>query len=210
MAACCLLSGVLVVGCDSVIPSSATASPGSSGALDSGAATIGPPPSFGPPPSPTPPDSSSPITLDPTLLAFLPPAIDGIPVVEDLDVASEALLDPTLPNIATGANAAVAVDAGNGNLVTAWVVRLRDGAFGDEAFRQWRESYDEGACNAGGGVLGSAEAEIGGRNTFITSCVAAFRTYHVWLEEQNVLISATSIGEGRFGEKLMASLRVPE
>jgi hypothetical protein len=40
--------------------------------------------------------------------------------------------------------------------------------------------------------------------------VAALRTYHVWLKERDVLVSASSIGEGRFGEKLMSTLRVPE
>ena len=111
--------------------------------------------------------------------------------------------------MAEAADAAVAVDPGGGNLVVAWVVRLRDGAFGEEAYRQWRESYDEGACTAAGGIVGNAQAEIGGRNTYITSCVAALRTYHVWLEEQDMLVSASSIGEGRFGEKLMAGLQVP-
>lgn len=205
------LAALLVLACESTTSGPRTAPPG--GGTDapvSGAPTFGPPASFGPPPSPTPPDDTSPVTLDPALLAYLPEAIDGVPVQEDLDVAAEALLDPTLPTIASAVNAAVAVDAGSGNLATAWVVRLRPGKFGEEAYRQWRDSYDEGACSAAGGVVGHAEAEIGGRNTYITSCVAALRTYHVWLEDQGVLISASSIGDGRFGERLMASLRVPE
>ena len=82
-------------------------------------------------------------------------------------------------------------------------------AFG-ESVRAVAHSYDEGACAAGGGILGNAQADLGGRNTYITSCVAALRTYHVWLEEQNVLISASSIGDTRFGEKLMSTLVVPE
>ena len=55
-------------------------------------------------------------------------------------------------------------------------------AFGDEAFRQWRDSFDQGACAAGGGVIGNAEATLGGRQTFIASCVGGMHTYHVYLE----------------------------
>ena len=205
------LATLLVLGCNPVLPSGATPPPG--GASDAPASARGsapPPASYGPPPSPTAPDDASPITLDPTVLEYLPVSIDGVPVQEDFDVAGEALLDPALPSIATAVDAAVAVDTGTGNLVTAWVVRVRPERFGDEAFRQWRDSYDEGACSAAGGVVGTAEAEIGGRNTYITSCVAPLRTYHVWLEEENVLVSASSVGDDRFGEKLMSSLRVPE
>jgi hypothetical protein len=171
-------------------------------------ATIRPPTSFGPPPSPTAPDDATPVVLDTNLLTVLPAAIDGIEVKEDADAAAQALGDKTLPQIATAVDAAVAVDAGNGNLVYALVVRLRPGAFGDEAFRQWRDSYDQGAC-AAGGVAGNAEATLGGRRMFITSCVTGLRTYHVWLKEQGIVISASSIGADRFGEKLIAALQVP-
>lgn len=181
-----------------------------------GTAAVGPtaatftdqPASFGPPPSESP-DESTPLTLQPGLIAVLPASIDAVPVREDGDVASEALQDTELPKIATGLDAAVAVDTGTGNLVTAWVVQLKPGAFGDEAYRQWRDSYDEGACNAAGGIVGRAQATLGGRDTYVTSCVAALRTYHVWLRDQGILISASSIGDGRYGEKLMSTLRVP-
>ena len=172
-------------------------------------ASILPPTSFGPPPSPTAPDDASPLVVDATLLAFLPPAVDGLAVTEDADAAAEALGDRGLPQIATALDSAVVVDAGNGNLVYALVVRLRPTAFGAEAFRQWRDSYDQGACAAAGGVVGNAEATLGGRQTFITSCVGGMHTYHVWLKEQGIVISASSIGAGRFGEKLITALQVP-
>jgi hypothetical protein len=165
------------------------------------------PASFGPPPSESP-DESTPLTLQPALLGVLPATIDETPVQEDGDVAAEALQDPAMPRIASGLDAAVAVDTATGNLVTAWVVQLKPGAFGDEAYRQWRDSYDEGACNAAGGIVGRAQATLGGRETYVTSCVAALRTYHVWLRDQDLLISASSIGDGRYGEKLMSTLRV--
>ncbi len=207
-----LLAAVLVGACGSTGPTPSVEVPDrqTDAVGPSGGSTDAPIGTMGPPPSPSPPDDATPIAIEPELLAFLPEAIGEIPVVEDLDVAGEALFDPAISQIATGIDAAVAVDAGTGNLVTAWVVRLRPEAFGDEVYRQWRSSYDEGACQAGGGIVGLAQAELGGRNTHVTSCVTALRTYHVWLEEQNVLISASSIGEGRFGEILMSTLRVPE
>ena len=170
--------------------------------------SVAPPVTFGPPPSPTPPDDTAPIVLDPALLAFLPTSIDGTDVKEDSDEAANALNDPALPRIATGVDGAVAFDGG-GNLVYAWVVRLRPGVFTDSDFRQWRDAYDEGACAGAGGVVGRAEAQIGGRTAYVTSCAGGLHTYHVWLKDQDILISASSIGDGRFGEKLLGGLRLP-
>jgi hypothetical protein len=202
--AVCLAS---LAACSTTTPT-ATSAPLSTGAARP-TATILPPTSFGPPPSPTPPDDATPLAVDNTLLALLPAAVDSIPVTEDADAAAEALGNQTLPQIATAVDAAVAVDSGNGNLVYALVVRLRPNTFGDEAYRQWRDSYDQGACAAADGVVGNAEATLGGRQVFITSCVTGMHTYHVLLKDQGIVISASSIGEGRFGEKLMTNLRVP-
>ncbi len=171
--------------------------------------TIQPPTSFGPPPSPTPPDETSPIVLDPTLLRFLPETVEGITVVEDVDEAATALSDPELARIASAVDGAVAVDTGTGNLVYAWIVQLRPGVFTDSDFRQWRDSYDQGACAPAGGVVGRAEATIAGRQAFVTSCVTGLHTYHLWVKEQDILISASSIGDGRYGEKLLEGIRVP-
>jgi hypothetical protein len=183
-----------------------TSRPGSSG---SGAvATLEPPTSFGPPPSPSPPDTASPVVLDPTLLAILPASIDGAPLTEALDEAALALTDPALPRIATALDVGVAINTASADLVTAHVVKLRPEAFTEATYRQWRDSFDEGACAGAGGVRGVAEATIDERTVHITSCVDRQLAYHVWLTEQDILISASSIGEGRFGEKLMDNLRV--
>jgi hypothetical protein len=193
----------------------AACSTDSPSAAPSAGTTIGPPvtasaaplASFGPPPSPTP-DDASPVVLDADLLALLPTSIGETPVQEDLDAAAQVLSDPALDQIATGVDAAVAVDLGNGNLVYAVVVKVKPAAFGEEIYRQWRDSYDEGACTASGGVVGHAEADIGGRKTYVTSCAQGLHTYHVWIEELDALISASSIGDGRFGEALLQGLRV--
>ena len=187
------------------------ASPTAPGAAATGAlpsATADAPATFGAPPSPSP-DDAAPVVIDSTLLALLPEKIGSTPVQEDLDAAAEAVSDPALDQLASGVDAAVAVDVGNGNLVYALVVRLKSGAFGEELYRQWRDSYDEGACAGSGGVVGNAEAEIGGRKTYVTSCAQSMHTYHVWLEDQGILVSASSIGDGRFGEELLKGLRLP-
>ena len=171
--------------------------------------SIEPPTSFGPSPSPTLPDEAVPVSVDPALLGFLPEAIGEVPVREDADEAAVAQNDPALSQIATAVDAAVAVDTGTNNLVYALIVQLRPGAFGGATYTQWRNSFDEGACAASDGVAGRAEATLGGRQVFITTCAKGIRTYHVLLEDLDVVISASSIGDGRFGETLMETLRVP-
>jgi len=199
---------LIVAACQSSPP---TESPSTTdgASLPGGVASAEPPVTLGPPPSPTPPDETSPVALDPTVLAFLPESVAGTPVTESVDEATQALADASLPTIASAVDAGVAVDAGNGNLVYAWVVRVRHDKFSDVVYGQWRDSYDEGACSGAGGVVRRAEATIAGRTVYITSCVQGLRTYHVWLKDQGILISASAIGDGKFGELLMANLRVP-
>ena len=199
---------LLVAACQSSPP---TGSPSTTDAasLPSGVPSAEPPVTLGPPPSPTPPDETSPVALDPSVLAILPESVNGSPVTESIDEATQALADRSLPTIAAAVDAGVAVDTGSGNLVYAWVVRLRPDKFSDAIYGQWRDSYDDGACSGAGGVVGRAEATIDNRTVYITSCVQALRTYHVWLKDQSVLISASAIGDGRFGELLMDNLRVP-
>jgi hypothetical protein len=200
-----LVVAVVVVACQPIGASSQ--SPGSSIPRGSGQ-PLEPPSTIGPPPSPTPPGDTSPVVLDPSLLEILPESIGGFEVTEALDEATIALADPALPKIATAVDVGVAVDIATGNLVTAHVVKLRPEAFTDATFSQWRDSYDEGACAAAGGNLGSAEATIDNRRVYIGTCVQGLRTYHVWLQDHDVLISASSIGDARFGEQLMDNLRV--
>jgi hypothetical protein len=199
-----LLTVALVVGACQPSPS-----PGGSGSRAPGSTSLEPGMTLGPPPSPTQPDVETPAVLDPTLLEVLPETVAGYAVTEALDEAALALADPALSKIATALDVGLAVDPATGNLVTAHVVRLREGAFDDAKYRQSRDSFDEGACTAAGGITGRAEATIDERTVYVTSCVTALRTYHVWLEDENLLISASSVGEGRYGELLMGSLRVP-
>jgi hypothetical protein len=207
--AAALAVAALVAGLAACEPAAthSTVQPGATSSIGGGI-TFEPPASFGPPASPSP-DPASPVVLDPTLLEILPESIEGTPVTEALDEAAFALTDPALPRIASALDVGVAIDTATADLVTAHVVKLRPEAFTEANYRQWRDSFDEGACAGAGGVGGVAQALIDERTVHIGSCASGQLTYHLWLTEHDILISAASIGDGRFGEKLMDNLRVP-
>lgn len=201
-----VLGALLVTGCGGVVPTEAPASTGPTGG-PTATETTAPPETVGPPPTATPDDGTSPLAIDPELLAVLPAEVADIPVTESLDEATLALGNAVLQRVASAVDAAVAVDAGGGNLVYALVVRLRPGALGEAGFRDWRDSYDEGACAAAGLDIGHGQAEIDGRTVYIGTCQGGIVTYHVRLDAQGILISSWSLGEGRFGELLVSNLR---
>ena len=159
--------------------------------------------------SPTsPPSNGQGVVVDATLLQVLPATVDGLPITESPEAETQALTDPALGEVAEAIAAGFAVDVATEDFVYGVVVRLKRGVMGDERFRDWRDSYDEGACSQAGGVVGHAEAEIGGRTVYIGTCVGGVRTYHVWLAEQNLIVSASAVGEARrLGEKLVEGLR---
>lgn len=169
--------------------------------------TLEPPGTIGQPRTSSSVGPGEAVVVDTTLLGVLPAAVDGVPVTESTDGEGDALANPQLPSIASALAAGLAVDSASGNFVYAVVVRLLPGGFDDTHFRDWRDSYDEGACSGAGGVVGHAEAEIASRTVFIGTCDAGVRTYHVWIEEKDLLVSASAAGDRRFGERVMAELR---
>jgi hypothetical protein len=150
---------------------------------------------------------SSAVTVDASLLALLPPTVDGIDLNESPEAEVDALGDPVVATVGTAIAGAFAADANTGDFVYALVVRLRPEAMNDALFRSWRDTFDEGACSQAGGVTGHAEAEIGGHKTFIGTCAGGLHTYHVWLPAQQRLLSMSALGERRFGEQLLRNLR---
>jgi hypothetical protein len=142
---------------------------------------------------------------DPSLIDVLPESVAGQPVVLESQAFVDAIGDPAFAaNVETAAFGVVV--AGN-DLSSAMVARPVSGAWSEAWFRDWRDSYDEGACGQSGGVAGSAEAQLGGRTVYIGTCAGGLRTYHAWLDGRGLLVSAFSVGEGRYGERLMAGLR---
>src|SRR5207247_2152058 len=81
--------------------------------------------------------------------------------------------------------------------VVASVARLRDPSADEAWFRGYRDSYDQSACTAAGGVAGHAESVINGRTVFIGTCAAGAITYHVRLAGGSIVLSLTSVGPDR-------------
>jgi hypothetical protein len=166
-------------------------------------------------PSATPVASRSPapsgtIAIDPSLLAVLPENVQGLPFAESPEADADASANRTLADLGEAAVGAVAVDQATNDLLVVLVVRLKTGAMTDAGFRSWRDSYDAGACGAAG-IIGNAEGRFGSHLAYIGTCGGprGLRTYHTWVPEQRLLISASSIGTRRLAEALIASLRVP-
>ncbi len=150
-------------------------------------------------------DASPAVALDPTLLSILPPAIGDVPVTAEPGSFAEAIADPDFVASVEAAAFAIAVDGGD--LASGVVAELRKGVYSDAFFRDWRDSYNRGACSQAGGVVGNAEAELDGRTVYVTSCAGGLLVYHAYLPGRDVVVSLFSLGDRRFGEQLMNDLR---
>lgn len=166
------------------------------------------------PPSPAPPSSTAPgpsdgeafLAYDEALLAVLPAELDGLPVTSAPEAAADLQADRDLATAGERIALGLVVDPA-GELAVAAVIALRTGVFTEAFWRDWRDSYDAGACAQAGGVRGRAEAQIGGRLVYIGTCEGGARTYHVQLEDRNILVSVTAIGEvRRLGERLVEAI----
>ena len=149
------------------------------------------------------------IAIDASLLGVLPSEVDGVPLEPDAATAADVTGDPALARSASALGVAIAIAPGasaTADLAVVWVVQLRPGVFNDGFFRNWRDTYDEAACAAAGGVDGHAEAVIAGRDTRIGTCAGGVRTYHIHLARRDLLVSITAAGERRFGELVAAGL----
>jgi hypothetical protein len=118
-----------------------------------------------------------------------------------------ATTDPGLVASVARMAQAYVVDPSTGDFAYASVIALRPGIFDDPFYRAWRDSFDEGACSQAGGVSGRAETTLGGRTVAIGRCAGGVVTYHVHLDGPDVIVSISSLGESRLGEKLVQGLR---
>jgi hypothetical protein len=183
---------LLVAGCGPVAPASVPATPA-------------PPASA--PASPTPSSSGARVTgvvEDLALLDVLPATVDGASVTAEHSSFTDAAADPDFGESIEAAAFALVVD-GN-DLASGVVARPVAGEFSDAFFRDWRTTYDEGACGQAGGISGTAETELGGRTVYVTTCKGGLRVYHAYVEERGLIVSLFSMGDRRFGEQLVAGL----
>jgi hypothetical protein len=153
-------------------------------------------------PEPSPPPD---VVEDAALLGILPAEVDGVPVLPEPASFTDAVTFPDF--VANVEAAAFAIAVRDPDLASGVVARLRPGVFSDAFYRDWRDSYDEGACSQAGGVGGRAEVQLGGRTVHITTCDGGLLVYHAHLPDRDVVVSVFSVGERRLGERLMAELR---
>jgi hypothetical protein len=209
-----LLLAILVVG---ACGDSGSARP----SMPPGPTPVGPPETLPPPQTsepasvsassgttPAPPvtsPSSDAVVRDDTLLDLLPSAIDGAPVIVEEQSFAEAATDPAFAdNVQRAAFAVVTTPT---DLASGVVAKLRAGVFDAAFFADWRDTYNEGACAQAGGVATNAETQLEGRTVYITTCAGGMLVYHTHLGEQDAIVSLFSLGEARFGERLMRGLR---
>jgi hypothetical protein len=207
----------LVAGCASnaspAVPSIAPSGLPSDGPSSSAPATAAPSVPASPggsvsaPASASAATTSSVLAIDPTLLELLPATIGPLDRQTDPDVDAHAFADPALARIATAGATALYADPGTGDFAFATVLRLRGSGIDERTFRDYRDSFDEGACSQAGGVGGRAQAEIAGRTTYIGSCAGGVFTYHTVVPSSNALLSISSAGAKRLGEQLVAAVR---
>jgi hypothetical protein len=161
----------------------------------------------GPVEPPTPP--ASPVTVDPGLLEVLPAKVDGAVLEPDPATAATIASDPLLADSAESLAVALAVAPGPSDtedLAVASVIRLLPDIFDEAFYQEWRDTYDEAACEVADGVESSTETEIGGRTTYVATCIGGAMTYHTYLEDQGFIVSITATGPRRFGELIVAGL----
>ena len=181
-------------------PSTASPSPSpslASQAVASPSASIG-----------TPPSLPLGVTVDPGLLEVLPASVDGISLVPDPDTAAEVAADPLLAESALTIAVALAVapTSTTDDLAVASVIRLRPDVFDEAFFQEWRDTYNEAACEVADGVESETATLIGGHASYVGTCVGGARTYHTWLEDQGFIVSVTGTGERNLGEQIIAGL----
>jgi hypothetical protein len=151
---------------------------------------------------------------DPSLLSRVSATVAGIPLTYDPETTASVAADPGLGRDASALAIAIGVapgdssasQAGSSDVVVVSVVRARANSIADTWFRGYRDSYDAAACASAGGVSGHAQATMQGRTVFIGSCAGGALTYHVQLAGEPVIVSVTSVGPRRLGEKFMESI----
>jgi hypothetical protein len=146
------------------------------------------------------------VVMDPALLEVLPAAIGTARVEIEPESFGEAVKDSAF--IANVDSAAFAIVTEGEDLASGVVAHLRPDVFSEGFFRDWRDSYDNGACAQSDGVARHAEAAIAdGRTMYVTTCAGGLRVYHAYVAEREVVISVFSLGSRGFGEQLVAGIR---
>jgi hypothetical protein len=182
----------------------AACSPGAT-AAPSAALGSGQPGGLGPPVT-LAPGATALVRIDTSLLGVLPSEVDGLTVLESSEAEADEQSNGSLASLSDGVVGALAIDPATSDFVLVHVARLRQGAFTDAIFRTWRDTFDAGTCGDLG-VIGNAQSNLGGRTVFVGTCGNGWHTYHAWIQDKNLLISASAGGKRNLGQLLFESLR---
>jgi hypothetical protein len=151
------------------------------------------------------------VTVESGLLEVLPTEVDGASVVPDPDTAAEMRSNPLLADSVRSLAVAVVVGSGDQaspatDLAVASVIRLLPDVFDEAFYQEWRDTYNDAACEVADGVESETETQLDGRQVYTATCVGGARTYHTYLVDQGFIVSVTATGEHLFGERIMAGL----
>jgi hypothetical protein len=150
------------------------------------------------------------VEVDPGLLAFVPGGGNGLDFIYDPDTTATVAADPSLAGSLVGLAVGLYRVSGSAsddpNFAIVNVAHLRDASVGEAWFRDWRDTYDVAACAQAGGIQGHAQSEIAGRTVYIGSCAGGALTYHVRMGQGAIVVSLTSFGPMRLGEKVVKAI----
>ena len=147
--------------------------------------------------------------VDPGLLEVLPAEIEGAALIPDPATASQVATDPSVAQTALGVAVAIVVApgaSGSEDVAVASVVRLKPDVFDEAFYQEWRDGYNEAACEVADGVVTDDQQAIVGRTVYIATCTGGAQAYHTYLEDQGFIVSITSTGPRAFGDAIMAGL----
>lgn len=155
-----------------------------------------------------PPSLPPGVSVDPGLLEVLPLAVDGVALEADPDTAAEIASDPLLADSALSVAVALAATgtSASDDLAVASVIRLRPDLFDEAFYQEWRDTYNEAACEIADGVEFETPTEIGGHAAYVGTCSGGAQTYHTYLEDQGFIVSVSATGERRLGEQILAGI----
>jgi hypothetical protein len=140
------------------------------------------------------------------LLEVLPAEVDGIALEPDPATATQIASDLLLADSAISIAVALAVVPGSDDVAVASVVRLHPDIFDEAFYQEWRDTYDDAACEVADGVESTDETDLAGRLVYVATCAGGAMTYHAFLEDQVFLVSVTASGQRQLGELIMAGL----
>jgi hypothetical protein len=153
------------------------------------------------------------VQIDSSLLSFLPITGNGLIQTVDPETTAQIAEDPALRANASALMIATYLPAPTSasapppeDFAVVSVIRLREPGADEAWYRDWRDSYDAGACEPAGGVSRNSQTDIGTHTVYIGACAGGSFTYHTRISEGAIVISINSIGPANLGRTVMERL----